>query len=451
VYSDLRGHTITTNSESAALAFSNTIEAYAERQADTGANLQSALQADPNCALAQAALGLMLHGARTVAFSDQIVDALAAAEKNVSRVTAREKLFVDALAFAVAGKLERSVKCFEVILEEHPTDLLALVFLQSELFWLGDMVWSERVSAKLAPHWHAGIPNYSAFLAIRAFDLEENNQFADAERVCTEALTLNPKDVWGAHAFAHVMLMQNRIDEGIAWMGERENLWDSATQMQYHLAWHQCLFLAERGQHDQMLNIYDTRIRNREHPLCAAMPDLYIDLQNASSLLWRLERLGVNVGDRWQELSDVCTPRIEDMSNPFTSAHFALVLAANEQFDDCDKLVRAMEEFSEDTHHDLSKRYQRAAIPAAKAAIAHRKGQHETVVKLLNGTQKNLWQMGGSHAQQDVYFQVLADSTSRVGDENNYKQLMKTIEQIGFVEPSRRVGYALPSVEALAG
>ena len=167
----------------------------------------------------------------------------------------------------MAGRLEAAVGCFESILAEYPTDLLALVFLQSELFWLGDMVRSERVSKTLVSHWNADVPGFAAFLAIRAFDLEEKNAFDEAEQVAQQALTLNPGDVWGAHALAHVMLMQNRIDEGIAWMAEREPLWQDANQMQFHLAWHQCLFLAERKQHDQMLNIYDTRIRNRHHPL----------------------------------------------------------------------------------------------------------------------------------------------------------------------------------------
>jgi hypothetical protein len=32
-----------------------------------------------------------------------------------------------------------------------------------------------------------------------------------------------------------------------------------------------------------------------------ALPDLYIDVQNAASMLFRLERQGINVGDRWIE------------------------------------------------------------------------------------------------------------------------------------------------------
>lgn len=439
---DARGHIISTDSALAAGLLSKVIEAFAKRQAETGEYLKDALEADPSCAFSHAIMGVMLQGARTTEFQQNVKTALELAKKNAANITAREQLYIDALELLIAGRLEAAVGCYESILAEHPTDLLALVFLQSELFWLGDMVWSKRVSTTLVSHWNADVPGYSAFLAIRAFDLEESNSFQEAEQVAQEALALNPDDVWGAHALAHVMLMQNRIDEGIAWMNERESLWQHANQMQFHLAWHHCLFLAERGSHDQMLNIYDTRIRNRDHALCVAMPDLYIDLQNGSSLLWRLEQAGVDVGIRWQEMAEVCSPRIDDMSNPFTSAHFALVLAANEQFDDCDRLIRSMEAFADNAEHDLAMRYRKAALPAAKAAIAHRKGQHEKVIKELKPAQNELFHMGGSHAQQDIYFQLLADSTAKQGDTHAHAQLMQVIEKIGFVEPSRRAGYA---------
>ena len=438
---DARGHIISTDSKNAASLLSKAIEAFAQRQAKTGDYLRDALEADSSCAFGQAVMGLMLHGARTVAFRENAMGALNIAKSNNENITVREQLYIDALELSIVGSLEAAVGCFESILIEHPTDLLALVFLQSELFWLGDMVRSLKVTSKVVPHWHRDVPGYPAFLAIRAFDLEESGAFEEAEHVATEALEINPSDVWGAHALAHVMFMQNRIDEGISWMNERESLWQDANQMQFHLAWHQCLFLAERNQYDVMLNIYDTRIRNRNHKLSQAMPDLYIDIQNGASLLWRLEQLGVDVGQRWQELSDVCTPRIHDMSNPFTSAHFALVLAANEQYDDCERLIQSMEAFAADTSHDLAARYRKAALPAAKAAVAHRKGQHAEVISALKPAQNELFQMGGSHAQQDIYFQLLADSTFKQGDAQAHTQLMQDIEKIGFVEASRRTGY----------
>jgi len=440
---DRRGHTITTEVAAAAEALSNTIESFSQRQANTGEHLQNALQADPHCALIHAVHGLMLHGARTVAFQEQAQSALASAKASQAHITDRERRYVDALEYSLAGQLKAAVRCFEAVLSEHPTDLLALVFLQSELFWLGDMVWSERASRSVMAHWNAEVPGYPAFLAVRAFDLEENNAFDEAERVAKTALTHNPGDVWGAHAFAHVMLMQNRIDEGIQWMGERESLWDTATQMQFHLAWHHCLFLGERQAHDEMLSIYDKRVRNRSHPLCEAMPDLYIDLQNASSLLWRLEHAKVDVGMRWQELAEVCEPRIADMTNPFTSAHYALVLAADERFTACQELIDAMEAFAADSDSDLVPAYRMAAIPAAKAALAHRMNEHDKVIETLRPHQSELWRMGGSHAQQDVFYQVLADSTAKVGDKNDHTDLMDLIERIGFVEPTARIGYTL--------
>ncbi len=438
---DNRGLTITTESTRAAVLLSETIDAFAARQANTGGLLQSALEEDPNGCFANAVLGWMLHGARTTALTEQALSALNAAKITAPKATRREQQYVEALEYALHGQLIMAAKVLEAVVDEHPTDLAAIVFLQSELFWLGEMVWSERVSAKFIDHWNESIPGFPALLAIRAFDLEENNRFDQAENTAKRALALNPADVWSAHALAHVMLMQNRIDEGIEWMASKAPLWADANQMQYHLAWHECLFLIERRQHEQILSIYDERIRNRQHHLCAAMPDLYIDLQNASSLLWRLSQAGVDVGNRWQPLVDVIHPRMDDMSNPFTSAHFALILAANESYSDCESLIQSMESFSQNADHDLAGRYKRAAIPAAKAALAHHRQEHAHVIECLTPALNDLWEMGGSHAQQDIFFQLLAHSTAQIGDRKNHERLLHTIEKQGFVDAAARSVY----------
>jgi len=445
MYTDKRGQKISTSCASAAAHLSQAIESFVQRQADAGTHLQDALSADSQCAFSHAVLGLMLHGARTTEFREQALNELAAAQQHSNPVSAREQLYIDALAYALSGRLMASVKCMENVLAQHPTDLLALVFLQSELFWLGEMDWSAQVSSTVEQHWNADVPGYAAFLAVRAFDLEEAGHYGQSERMARQALEVDPNEVWGSHALAHIMLMQNRIDEGIGWMRGRDVNWRSANQMQFHLAWHQCLFLNERHEHEEMLDIYDSQVRNRHHPLCEAMPDLYIDLQNAASMLWRMEQAGVDVGDRWQELAEVSSPRVSDMSNPFTSAHFALILAANDQYEECDELIAAMDAFAAEQKHDLANRYQTAALPCARAAVAHRRGDHKAVVRLLKPALGELWKMGGSHAQRDVFFQLLANSTAQSGDDVGYAHLMEVIERIGFVEPGQRVGYELPN------
>ena len=432
---------VTTPSSDAADSLSKAVTSFIYRQPDTAAHLQKALEHDSEFALAHAVSGLMLFGARSTSLTTLARDALLKAQQHRAGVNQRESLYINALELVLSGRLKAAVQIYETILDQHPTDALALALAQSELFWLGDMQWSARISSVVDKHWTPEVPGYSAYLAIRAFDLEELNNFSEAERVAREAVDLDPGNIWGTHAIAHVMLMQNRIDEGSAWMRERQHLWTSANQMQFHLAWHQCLFLLEQNAQDEILDIYDKRVRNRQHALCEALPDLYIDIQNGASLLWRLAQRGVDVGDRWDELAEVMTPRIDDMSNPFTSAHTALILTATGQQDDCQRLLESMRDFSQDESHDLASRYSDAAIPCVQAVMAHGRGDHAAVVEHLAPVRTALWQMGGSHAQQDVFHQLLADSVKQLGDEKLLATLLKEIEQIGFIAPLSRTGY----------
>ncbi len=211
--------------------------------------------------------------------------------------------------------------------------------------------------------------------------------------------------------------------------------------MQFHVWWHKCLFHLERGEHDAVLEGYDNWVRNREHELVQALPDLYIDLQNGASLLWRLELAGVDIGDRWSEMASLVVLRLNDLSNPFTSAHFAVILAAVGDFDSCDQLIEAMKDFASTSSQTLALNYTKAGLPAAQAAVAHRRKEYTRVVELLQPARNDLWMMGGSHAQQDLFFQMLVDAMARVGNAAEVDNLMCEIEQIGFVEPAQFSAY----------
>ena len=441
MHTDHRGHTITTTSKDAATKFSDAVERFVQRQINVVSILQESIDADPHCAMSQATFGLMLHGARNTGFKASMQTTLEKARATASGSSRREQHYVNALSCACDGDLHATVDCFENILKQHPNDLLALTLAQGELFWLGEMQQSSRLSASVAKDWREDIPGYSEFLGLRAFDLEETGNYKDAEAAGRKAVSLRHTNVWGAHAVAHVLLMQRRHQEGLDWLTDKQSSWSQTNQMKFHIWWHQCLFHLERNEYDALLEHYDRWIRNRNDDLVIAMPDLYIDIQNGASMLWRLEHSGVDVGDRWQEMAELAIHRLEDMSSPFTSAHYAVILAATGQHEQCDRLIEHMRAFAKNSKQTLSQRYTDAAIPAAEGAVAHRKGNYKKTLTIMLPARHHLWQMGGSHAQQDLFHQIMVDAAVKLKQHDTAALLLQEIEAIGFTEPARNVAY----------
>ena len=63
-----------------------------------------------------------------------------------------------------------------------------------------------------------------------------------------------------------------------------------------HIWWHKSLFHIELGQYDGALQIY-------EGPILATMRPASMSICNGVALLWRLDMLGCELGDRWQHLA----------------------------------------------------------------------------------------------------------------------------------------------------
>ena len=462
---------VTTSSQAAATSLQLASTRFVQRATDAMSHVDQALTHDPDCVQAHAMKGLLLHGTRNENHREPVAAALQAAEKaadSSDALTHREQLYIDALRHSSAGSLFGAVDCYEQILAQHPHDLYALTQCQSELFWLGEVHRSETVSAQASAGWQPGDSGYADLLAIRAFDLEEVGRYRDAERCGMEALEIDGSTIWAAHAVAHVLYMEDRHRDGAGLLDDWQQRWQQHNQMQFHINWHHRLFLLEQGDHARVLQHYDEGVRNTEHPLVQAMPDLYIDIQNGASMLWRLEQQGVNVGHRWEELAALVEPRLGDIWSPFTSAHFAIVLAAVGNWDACERLLVQMQAFGDEAaaassttaapHIEalpdhgalparltrtktLPARYWRAALPAARAAVLHRRGDAAGAVQELAPARFDLWSMGGSHAQRDVFFQLLARAALDAGDVKLVQTLEPEIEKLGFANIVGRSGY----------
>ena len=389
---DVRGLEITTSSPEAAGAFGRAVDAYPGWRTDAMRELSDALEADPRFTLAHAVKGLFLLGLRKPEIASEAEECLAAARENLDRANPRESRYVATLESMLAGRTLEAATALEAVAIAHPLDLFALRIVQFELFWIGEVAWMRDISESAAPRWSAETPGYGHFLSVRAFGLEENADYPAAERAAREAVERDPTDCWGAHALSHVLVMQARHREGIDWLESLRGHWAHANHIVHHLWWHLCVHHCEIGEYEAPLEVYDQSMRNPESPLIQAMPDFYVDLQNAAALLLRLELRGVDVGDRWGEIADLCEQRIGNHTSPFTSAHCGLALAAAGRDEKLDELLKAMEDFASTDEGTMGPRYRAAVLPACRAASAHRRDDHREVLRHLLPARRSLWQ-----------------------------------------------------------
>ncbi|MDX1377011.1 MAG: tetratricopeptide repeat protein, partial [Burkholderiales bacterium] len=406
---DLHGLPITTASKAAAAAFDRTLSAYFKYRADTPKHLAAALEADEDFALGHVLRGyfmLLTFNQTQVAAA---AEAARAARKNIEGATPRERQHLAALETWIAGDLDRAIGIWEEILVAQPLDVLAMRLSHFNNFWLGRpgamRASIERIEAK----WGAGLPGYGTLLACKCFAWEECGDYDTAEPAGRRAVELDPEDLWGTHALAHVMEMQGRSVEGIAFLGGMERHWAAANNLAHHLWWHRALFHYERREFDAVLELYDRRFRNLAAPLTQAQPDLYIDVQNAVSMLFRLERQGVDVGTRWVELADKAEARIGDCRSAFTLPHWMLALAACGRYASGNRMLEAMRVFG-DGRETLAPVVRDIALPICEAVLAYRTGNAGRAVDLMRPVLETMHRLGGSHAQQDVLLQLYLDA-----------------------------------------
>jgi len=81
-------------------------------------------------------------------------------------------------------------------------------------------------------------------------------------------------------------------------------------------------------------------------------------------------------------------------------------------------------------------------LPASEAAVAHRMNEHQQVIDVLLPARRNLWQMGGSHAQRDLFLQLLVDSAMKLGRRDILIMLLDEIQALGFDHLTERSSYA---------
>ncbi|MEM7001152.1 MAG: hypothetical protein AAF529_10210 [Pseudomonadota bacterium] len=293
--------------------------AYLSARAHVPVLMQEVFEQAPEYSLAHAMQGYLLKLAAHPSLAEQLQThsqkATAAAQ------TEQEQRHAQALQAWCDDDVDGAITHLEGLIAADNLDVLALRVAHYLHFYKGSGAAMHGSTQHAMDRWQLPDRLHGYLLGMHAFGLEEDGRYAEAESLARQALTINPDDLWSVHAVAHVLYSRREYDAGIAWLASHAGALEGANNFRYHLHWHAALFWLGLGEPDQALGIYDTQLE------ASLGDDFYLDMCNNASLLWRLERAGLEVGSRWQQLLPGAQAHVDDRELVFASLHYGLVLA----------------------------------------------------------------------------------------------------------------------------
>lgn len=394
---DLQGLTITTESPQAIAAIDRFIQQALSYGKEAETAISQALQADPNCALANAYAAAFYLSQENTIDRQRALPYLRTAQQYQSSTTEREQLYIEAIGAWANGQIDRAIICHEMIVDRFPHDLLAVQQAQYHYFYQGEAAKILEVAERVL----AVNPDHPELLGMVAFGLEQCHQLQQAEWMGRYATALKRQNPWAHHAVAHVLETQGRIEEGMSWMLAVADTWNHCNSMLYtHNWWHVALFYLTQGNVSEVLSIYENQVwgqAQRHSPK---------DQVGAISLLLRLELQGVTVDRQWTELATWLQNRMHEHALPFQDLHYVYALARSNRPQQSYEMLVSMVAYAHQLDVLQRRRWLEIAVPAARALIAHALGNWQEAVDLFKPVLPNLWQLGGSHTQRHLFKQV---------------------------------------------
>jgi tetratricopeptide (TPR) repeat protein len=371
---------------------------------DPVASADGAIAQSPGCAMAYA-LHAWLHLLGTEP------DGIPVARQTLERAAGlaandRERAHLRAAGLLADGRWHAAGRALEDLSIAWPRDTLALQAGHQIDFFTGDSRMLRDRIARALPHWHADMPGYHAILGMSAFGLEETGDYGRAEAHGRRAVELEPRDGWAQHAVAHVLEMQGRRREGIAWMRGNEPDWSSDSFFAIHNWWHLALFHLGLDEADAALALFDG-------PIGGTRSSVVIDLVDASSLLWRFELAGIDVGDRWRAVADRWTPFAAAGNYAFNDFHAMMAFVGAGRDAEIEQVLAAQREAAVADGDNAG--FTRDVGAAATEAIRAFGADPARAAELLRAIRPIANRFGGSHAQRELIDLTLIAAAYRSG------------------------------------
>lgn len=337
---------------------------------------------------------------------DLMIESLSQAERLLAGANDRERGHYEAVRAWTQGDFFGAVQKWEAVLTQYPMDLLALELIHYTMVLLGDVPGQRDVVARVFNLWDESIPGYEFVLGFYSFGLEENRDFARAEELARYALSIRPDNPYAVHTVSHVMEMRGRQAGGIRFMREHANLWGTSN-FANHLWWHTGLYHLDLEQYDAVFNIFDTHLDSRNKD-----GHKYEEL-DAAALLWRMNLVGQEGGDRWTHLANKWEPAAQDTLYAFNDVHAMLTFVSDDRVDAQKALLSANERYVESASDANVAMTREIGLPFCLAMQDFKREDYGCCVDRLLPIRYMTHRLGGSYAQRDIIGWTLLEAALR--------------------------------------
>ena len=389
---------LTVASQAAADAYIDALDRMFASEPGAPEGIAAALEADPDFAL-----GYCVH-ARALLLEGRTRDAWAAVRRArtlAATATARERAHVEIVARATEGAAAEALTLLEEHVDEYPRDALPLSLALGVygLLGFGGFVdhYERQVALleRVAPHWGEDwwFDTYLGWAYVETGDCARGIPLLD------RALAARATNANAAHARAHGYYETGAAAEGDAFIEDWLPCYDRGAILHCHLCWHRAVFALQLGEPDRAMAIY----RDGIAPDVSQTLPMFTMIDGAA-FAWRAALQGHPLSpEELRALAAFTDERFRKAGVPFANVHAAFALAAAGEH-------AALAETLQNVSEAAAAGRQVCGDVAARlcgAIAAYAAGNHAAAAQTLCAVQPEIFRIGGSHAQCDVFLDTL--------------------------------------------
>lgn len=437
---DSLGHALTGATPEGLAAYDEALRLFQRYAGDPVAAIERALAPNPGFVMAhvfKAYLNLLGTEPLALPAAEACLRAAQALPQND-----RERGHLAAIAHLVEGRWHAAARVLEDVAIAYPRDALALQAGHQIDFFTGRSRMLRDRIARALPAWNENMPGFHSLLGMHAFGLEETADYTAAEAQGRRALEIEPRDTWAKHAVTHVMEMEGRQRDGIAWMRQDSDNWSKDSFFAVHNWWHLALFHLDLGEIEEVLKLFDG-------PIYGPRSKIVLEMIDASAMLWRLHLRGIDVGERWKSLADDWAPIATAGNYAFNDAHAMMAFVGAGRKDLAEAVIESMKK-AMCGKADNASFTREVGYPVTNAIKEFGAGRYAETVALLRPVRDIAARFGGSHAQRDLLDLTLIEAAFRSGQGALARALAAERQEMKPTSPLARafLRRAAPLVEA---